>query len=397
MSGGQQQRVAIARSMVNQPALILADEPTGNLDSHTSVEILRMFQELNKLGITVILVTHDPKVSTYAHRTIRIADGLIESDGLTAQVLAQAGGNGASHHGNGSNGESTNGHGPIGDNGFSKGNGNGHSLSDNGGFSPSPAAVGGVGTAVGVAAAPAVAAIAAQTLPVSRLQPAATATVSVDPSSSADIVEDEDEPEVKLAGKRRLAIAAMMPPTLRTALGALRRNLMRSGLTALGIIIGVGAVIAMVEIGQGSKTAIQQTIASMGANTLLVQSGAATSGGVSFGSGSVLTLTPQDSDAIAKHCGAVAAVAPIVRARAQVIYGNRNWVPMNIFGTSPSYLVVREWETFDDGAMFTEQDVTSGGGCAWSVKRLFASCFKGPRRLVRTFGYKMFRCGWWAC
>ena len=80
MSGGQQQRVAIARSLVNRPALLLADEPTGNLDSHTSVEILRMFQQLNAEGITVILVTHDPKVAAYAHRTIRIADGLIEGD-----------------------------------------------------------------------------------------------------------------------------------------------------------------------------------------------------------------------------------------------------------------------------------------------------------------------------
>ena len=80
MSGGQQQRVAIARSLVNHPALVLADEPTGNLDSHTSVEILEMFQQLNAEGITVILVTHDPKVAAYAHRTIRIADGLIEGD-----------------------------------------------------------------------------------------------------------------------------------------------------------------------------------------------------------------------------------------------------------------------------------------------------------------------------
>ena len=80
MSGGQQQRVAIGRALVNRPALVLADEPTGNLDSHTSVEILRMFQQLNAEGITVVLVTHDPKVAAYAHRTIRIVDGMIEGD-----------------------------------------------------------------------------------------------------------------------------------------------------------------------------------------------------------------------------------------------------------------------------------------------------------------------------
>ncbi len=156
------------------------------------------------------------------------------------------------------------------------------------------------------------------------------------------------------------SLTSLIPPTFRTALSALRRNKMRSALTALGVIIGVGAVIAMAEIGQGSKIAMQKTIASMGANNLLLQSGAASSGGVSFGSGSVLTLTPQDADEIARQCPAVTDVAPIVRAGGQVIYGNRNWVPMNIYGTTPAYLAVRDWDDMLEGGMFTDRDVVSG-------------------------------------
>ena len=85
---------------------------------------------------------------------------------------------------------------------------------------------------------------------------------------------------------------------LLASLTALRRNVMRSGLTTLGIVIGVGAVIAMMEIGNGSSSAIQKTIATMGANTLMIFPGAAASGGVSFGAGSNMTLTPQDAEAI---------------------------------------------------------------------------------------------------
>ena len=160
--------------------------------------------------------------------------------------------------------------------------------------------------------------------------------------------------------KTAVPLTSLVPPTFRTALSALRRNKMRSALSALGVIIAVGAVIAVAEIGQGSKIALQKTIASMGANNLMMQSGAASSGGVSFGAGSVLTLTPQDADEIGRQCPAVADVAPIVRAGGQVIYGNRNWVPMSIYGTSPAYLDVRDWNDMLEGGMFTDRDVLSG-------------------------------------
>ncbi len=148
--------------------------------------------------------------------------------------------------------------------------------------------------------------------------------------------------------------------TLKTAFRALTRNVMRSALTTLGIIIGVAAVIAMVEIGQGASTAVQRTIKSMGANNLLIQPGTASSGGVSFGSGSVVTLTPQDAEAIARECPAVAGVAPVVRARTQVVYGNRNWVPVYMYGTTPSFLDVREWEGLEEGEPFSDRDVRNG-------------------------------------
>ena len=80
LSGGQRQRVAIARALVNKPSIILADEPTGNLDSKTSVEIMKLFGDIHAQGNTVILVTHDEDIAAYAHRVIRLRDGLIESD-----------------------------------------------------------------------------------------------------------------------------------------------------------------------------------------------------------------------------------------------------------------------------------------------------------------------------
>ncbi len=165
--------------------------------------------------------------------------------------------------------------------------------------------------------------------------------------------------------------------TVRMAVLALRRNVMRSVLTTLGIIIGVGAVITMMEIGKGSATAVKQTIASMGANNLLIMPGTASSGGVSFGSGSVITLTPQDAEAIARECPAVDAVAPLVRARTQVVYGNRNWVPLYIYGTTPAYLDIRDWEDMDEGEPFTYRDVLGGTKVCLLGQTLVRELFQG--------------------
>jgi macrolide transport system ATP-binding/permease protein len=334
MSGGQQQRVAIARSLVNQPALLLADEPTGNLDSRTSAEILQMFQRLNADGITIVLVTHDPAVAKYAHRVIRLHDGRIVEDGPAAEVLAvipegaHAGDVRTRHPGDGQAG----------------GNGNG----DVGHKSPA---------AVLSAGQPASSGVAPGMSPPAGIRGAA-ALAEVEPAAESQAVPPEQMVSPELAKRvPRPAFFSGMPPTLRTALNSLRRNILRSALTTLGVIIGVWAVITMMEIGQGSKTALQATIASMGADNLLIQSGAATSGGVSFGMGTTPTLMLQDADQILRECPAVSDVAVLVRARCQVVYGNKNWVPMYIYGTSPSFLVVRDWDKLDEGEAFTEHDV----------------------------------------
>ena len=91
LSGGQQQRVAIARALVNRPQLILADEPTGALDSETSEDIMRLLTDLNRQGMTVVLVTHEEDISNYAHRVIRLRDGLVSVDRSRGSICLDRG------------------------------------------------------------------------------------------------------------------------------------------------------------------------------------------------------------------------------------------------------------------------------------------------------------------
>jgi len=149
--------------------------------------------------------------------------------------------------------------------------------------------------------------------------------------------------------------------TMRLALRALARNKLRSGLTMLGIIIGVGAVIAMVGIGQGADRQIQDQIAAMGSNMLFVGSGSVNRGGMRVGFGATKTLVYDDMTAIARECPSVAAVAPGSTTSAQIVYGNDNWAT-RITGTEPQFFEIRNWAVaygtlFDQGQVDTAANV----------------------------------------
>ncbi len=131
--------------------------------------------------------------------------------------------------------------------------------------------------------------------------------------------------------------------SVRIALRALRVNKLRSALTMLGIVIGVGAVIAMVAIGTGASNRIAEQIASIGSNLLMVLPGSATSGGMRMGFGSTMTLTEDDARAIALEIPGVVTASGSMRGVAQLVYGNQNWSTA-VQGTAPDYLEIRDWE-----------------------------------------------------
>ncbi len=238
LSGGQQQRVAIARSLINSPRMILADEPTGNLDSISETEIMAILKDLNAQGITVIMVTHEEEIGAQAKRRIRMRDGLIQSD--------------------------------------------------------------------------------------ERLLPIGAPTATDVTAKSA---------QAATSGSDWLAY-------LRQGLKTLAANKVRTGLSMLGILIGVGSVVAMLALGTGAQKAIEAQLASLGSNLLVLRPGSVRIGGVAQEAGTTTRLALEDGLEIQSKIPDIKDIAPSVTGRGQVTFMNKNW-STQIQGVSTTY--ARMW------------------------------------------------------
>lgn len=264
LSGGQQQRVSVARALMNGGRIVLADEPTGALDTQSGIEVMALMKDLSRRGHTIILITHAQEVADQAHRILQIKDGLIVADSGTRM--------------------------------------------------------------------PVITATASKT------------TQSDNSTLDNTINSSDDHGEAFLSG---LLAAA------KTALRALRSNLFRTVLTLLGIVIGVGSVVAMLAIGDGAKQAVLARISSMGSNLLVVRPGAPNRRGVG---GSVATLIPADADAIATLPNVLTAV-PELGGSVTARFGSADY-QTQATGTSASFPLARNWGV-SQGSFFSEDDVSS--------------------------------------
>ncbi len=175
-----------------------------------------------------------------------------------------------------------------------------------------------------------------------------------------------------------------MLATFKLALRALARNKMRSSLTMLGIIIGVGAVIAMVSIGQGASASIQSQISQLGNNMLYVSAGSTSSGGLRGGAGTATTLTVDDVNAIANEIPSVRAVSPNIRASGQLVFGNQNWsASSGINGVSEQFTEIRAWP-IASGDFITDTDVKTAARVAVLGKTVADNLFAGMDPIGQT-------------
>jgi macrolide transport system ATP-binding/permease protein len=279
LSGGQQQRVAIARALINRPRLILADEPTGNLDSKSQAEILALLQGLNAQGITVIIVTHEEEIARMASRVIRMRDGAIQADERHRPARGQAAAGAPAH------------------------------------------------------------------------------------------------------GITHPGVAGFFEH-LRQGLRTLAANKIRTGLSMLGILIGVAAVVAMLALGQGAKKEIEARLASLGSNLLVLRPGTPRVGGVAMESGSVLRLTLEHVALIRERLPAVRDASATVSGRAQAGYLNRNW-STQVLGTGVSYASMRAAQP-DVGRFFTEDEARRRVRVAVIGRTVLDKLFNGQDPLGET-------------
>ena len=173
---------------------------------------------------------------------------------------------------------------------------------------------------------------------------------------------------------------------IKVAFRALRRNKLRTALTMLGIIIGVGAVIAMVGIGNGAKAQVQARIAALGQNVIQLFAGSVNRGGVFSGFGGAGTLTVEDALAIGKEVPGVVAVSPEVRSGAQIIAGNNNW-STSVMGESVDYLTIRQWD-LEEGVMFSDSDTRSAAKVCVLGKTVANSLFPDEDPVGKTIRIK---------
>ncbi len=259
LSGGQQQRVAIARALICDPLILFADEPTGNLDSQSTKEIITLLERLNAEGRTIIMVTHEPDVAEHARRVLVMKDGVIIEDRRQKQ--------------------------------------NSDVL---------------------------------------------TVRKQFDHFKSENILkikETHGQTDIK--------------DHFSQAWHAIVANKVRTLLSVLGVLIGVGAVIAMMALGSGANAAIVERMSSLGANVLSIRAGSTNRGGVSMESGLVTRFTREDSEAI-RQLPLVKAATPNVSGRAQLGYGNKNW-NSRVEGVNEQYETIRA-ATPSVGRFFTEEE-----------------------------------------